>query len=92
MTHEIYMIMGSAEDPPLFLGLSDVCLRGLKCTKRVSLKKKQGVLSLKKRGGVGVQYKKKKGPGGSVKREFPRGGLPPPHIFNGIALTHYTAN
>ncbi len=33
---------GSTEYPP-FLGFSDVCLRGLKCTKRGSLRKKRGV-------------------------------------------------
>ena len=68
---------GSAEDPPLYLGLSGVCLRGLKCTKG-SLWKKEGGLSLNKRWGVGVQYKKKikKGPGGggSAKREERGGG------------------
>ncbi len=81
---------GLAGDPLFFLGLSNVCLRGLKCTKRGSLKKRGG-FACEKRGGVGVQYKKKKrGPGGlrNEKKEGAGGsnfqgggGLPPPHIF-----------
>ncbi len=75
--------------PSFFLGLSDVCLRGLKCTKRGSLKKRGGFVFEKKRGCGGSVQEKKEGPGGSAKREkrggggvkFRRGGLPPPHIF-----------
>ncbi len=44
-------------------GLSDVCLRGLKCTKRGSLKK-EGGLPLKKEGVWGFSTRKKEGPGG----------------------------
>ncbi len=55
-----------AEDPPsLFLGLSDVCLRGLKCAKRVSFKKRGGIVLEKKRGCGGSVQEKKRGLGGS---------------------------
>ena len=71
------------------VGLSNVCLRGLKCTKRGSLQKRGG-LSLKNRGGVGVQNKKKKRGRGGLRNEkkegagggqISKGGLPPPHIL-----------
>ncbi len=59
-------------------------LRGLKCTKKGSLKKKRGFVFEKERG-CGGSVQKKEGPGGSATREkrggggvkFPRGGLPP---------------
>ncbi len=72
-----------------FLGLSDVCLRGLKCTKRGSLEKRGG-LSLKKIEGLwGYSTRKKRG-GETRKRGWGRanfqGGRGPLTYFNGIAL------
>ncbi len=55
--------------------------------KKGVFEKKRGFVFEKKRGYRGSVQEKKEGPGGSVIREkrggvkFPRGGLPPPHIF-----------
>ncbi len=67
-----------------------MCLRGLKCTKRGSLKKERGlgVQYKKKRGAWGVHEMRKRGGGGGGGQISKGGGArPPPHIFNGIALT-----
>ncbi len=83
-----------AEDPPSFLGLSNVCLRGLTYKKKWGLLKKRGFVfekrgvwvfsTRKKRGGWGGglgETRKKRGRGGV---KFPR-GVSPLTFFNGIA-------
>ena len=68
------------------------------CKKGI-FQKKRGDCLRKKEGMWGFGARKKEGAGGFAKREkrggvrFPMGGgrdLPPPHIFNGIALSPRT--